>query len=85
MGAETQFNQSLAAVPGHLTDVDNPHGVTFSQTGAAAAEHTHSQYAEKVTNAASGNLAVFGSGGSLADGGLAFSVVNGVLRVSYTE
>ena len=34
----------LALINDHVADTDNPHGVTYTQAGAAAASHTHSAY-----------------------------------------
>ena len=43
-----QYRLVTSAVSGdiadHIADDDNPHGVTYAQTGAAAADHTHSAY-----------------------------------------
>jgi hypothetical protein len=43
-----QYRLVTAAVSGelaeHIADDENPHAVTYSQTGAAAADHTHSAY-----------------------------------------
>lgn len=33
-GTETAFNAALAAAPGHISNKNNPHGVTAKQTGA---------------------------------------------------
>ena len=41
--------------------------------------------AVKDTNATTGNIAVFDSSGNCVDGGLAFSIVNGCLRVTYPD
>ena len=65
-GTETEFNTALSGVPGHIASTNNPHGVTAAQIGAAQAEHTHSEYAEKAN--ASGGFAG-GTGASATDGG----------------
>lgn len=39
----------------------------------------------RLTSAVSGNIAVFGDGGVLTDGGIKFSIVNGGLRVTYDD
>ena len=39
----------------------------------------------KATTATTGNIAKFDANGNCVDGGLSFSVVNGVLRVTYPD
>lgn len=41
-GTEAQFNAAMTAMPNHVADKNNPHGVTLSQIGAAASSHSHS-------------------------------------------
>jgi len=36
-----EFSESLAAAQSHAGNRENPHGVTLSQLGAAAAGHSH--------------------------------------------
>ena len=57
-----------------------------TETAFARGDHIHPKddtKIDKVTSAVSGNIAIFGADGALADGGLKFSIVNGGLRVTY--
>ena len=57
-----------------------------TETAFARGDHIHPKDGtkiDKVTSAVSGNIAIFGADGALADGGLKFSIVNGGLRVTY--
>ena len=50
-GSAATVEASLSA---HTDDKNNPHGVTAAQVGAAAAEHSHAQYAPLASPAFTG-------------------------------
>ena len=59
-----------------------------TETAFARGDHIHPKddtKVDKVTSAVSGNIAIFGADGALADGGLKFSIANGGLRVTYDD
>ncbi len=39
----------------------------------------------KINNPIAGNIAILTSTGDIADGGLKFSIVNGILRITYDD
>ena len=47
-GTEAAFNQTLTNVPVHITDTENPHGVTATQTGAYTKGETDTLLHKKV-------------------------------------
>lgn len=58
-------------------------GYTGTETAFNAALAGIGEYIKKDTDAVTGNIAVMTQDGSVADGGLKFSIVNGGLRVIY--
>lgn len=60
-------------------------GYTGTETAFNAALAGIGEYIKKDTDAVTGNIAVMTQDGSVADGGLKFSIVNGGLRVTYDD
>lgn len=67
--AEAMANVDIPALNEHIANKQNPHGVTYAQTGAAAAQHYHGNLTpDGKVGSASGRVLRTGTGGAVTAG-----------------